>query len=159
GVAGSFEAACRGVEHLLAAGIDTRLVVILTRRIAPELNQLLKLARDLGVVQVSVLRLYPLGRAKRLWSELALSLDEQLAALDGLRAPPGVRVAHSWHPHDKNCCWSSVAVNAYGDSIGCPYLREFVNYGNILETPLLESWHTDPLYRRLRSGEVSDGCG
>src|SRR5262249_13386219 len=47
GVAGSFEAACRGVEHLLAAGIDTRLVVILTRRIAPELNQLLKLARDL----------------------------------------------------------------------------------------------------------------
>jgi radical SAM protein with 4Fe4S-binding SPASM domain len=159
GVAGSFEATCRGVEHLLAARIDTRLMIILTRRTAPELNDVLRLARDLGIEQVSVLRLYPLGRAKRLWGQLALSLDEQMTALNSLQPPPGVRVAHSWHPHDKNCCWSSVTVNAYGDSIGCPYLREFVNYGNILETPLLESWHTNPLYRRLRAGEVNDGCG
>jgi radical SAM protein with 4Fe4S-binding SPASM domain len=159
GVPGSFEATCRGAQHLLEVGIDTRLVVILTRRTAPELNDLLRFARELGVAQVSVLRLYPIGRAKRRWDELALSLDEQMAALDGLRPPPGVRVAHSWHPHDKNCCWNSVTVNAYGDSIGCPYLREFVNYGNILETPLLESWRTHPLYRRLRSGEVNHGCG
>jgi radical SAM protein with 4Fe4S-binding SPASM domain len=159
GIADSFEATCRGIEHLIAAGIETRLVVILTRRTAPELNGVLRLARDLGVAQVSVLRLYPIGRAKRLWGELALSLDEQMTALNGLRPPPGVRVAHSWHPHDKNCCWSSVTINAYGDSIGCPYLREFVNYGSIFEVPLLESWRTDPLYRRLRSGEVSSGCG
>ncbi len=158
GVAGSFEATCRGVRHLREAEIDTRMVVILTRRTAPELNDILKLARDLDVAQVSVLRLYPIGRAKRRWAELALSLDEQMAALDGLRPPPGVRVANSWHPHDKNCCWNSVTVNAYGDSIGCPYLREFVNYGNVLETPLLESWRSDPLYRQLRSGQVATGC-
>lgn len=159
GVPGSFEATYRGVEHLLAAGIDTRLVIILTRRTAPELNDVLRLARGLGVAQVSVLRLYPIGRAKRLWGELALSLDEQMNALDGIRPPLGVRVAHSWHPHDKNCCWSSVTVNAYGNSIGCPYLREFVNYGNILETPLLDSWRADPLYRRLRAGDLDHGCG
>jgi len=158
GVAGSFAATCGGIRHLLAAGIDTRVLVILTRRTGAELNQILRLAADLGVAQASVLRLYPIGRAKRLWHELALSLDEQMAALDGLRPPPGVRVAHSWHPHDKNCCWSSVTVNAQGDSIGCPYLREFVNYGNIVTMPLLESWRSDPLYRRLRSGEVAGGC-
>jgi radical SAM protein with 4Fe4S-binding SPASM domain len=159
GVAGSFEATCRGIRHLREEEIDTRLVVILTRHTAPELNDILMLARDLDVAQVSVLRLYPIGRAKRRWGELALSLDEQMAALDGLRPPPGVRVAHSWHPHDKNCCWNSVAVNARGDSIGCPYLRELVNYGNVFETPLLQSWHTDPLYRRLRSGRVDAACG
>ncbi len=158
GVPGSFEATCRGIAHLVNVGIETRIVVILTRRTAPELNDVLALARDLGVEQVSVLRLYPIGRAKRLWGELALSLDEQTAALNALRPPPGVRVAHSWHPHDKNCCWSSIAVNAHGDSIGCPYLREFVNYGNVLEVPLLDSWRQDPLYRFLRSGEVSGGC-
>ena len=159
GVPGSFAATCRGVRHLLDAGIDTRLLVILTRRTAPELDPILRLAADLGVAQVSILRLYPIGRAKRLWNELALSLDEQMTALDGLRPPPGLRVAHSWHPHDKNCCWSSVTVDAHGDSIGCPYLRELVNYGNILDTPLLESWRSDPLYRRLRSGAVETSCG
>ena len=159
GVEGSFEATCRGIRHLRKSGIDTRLVVILTRRTAPELNDILMLARDLDVAQVSVLRLYPIGRAKRRWGELALSLDEQMAALDGLRPPTGVRVAHSWHPHDKNCCWNSVTVNAHGNSIGCPYLRELVNYGSVLATPLLESWHADPLYRRLRSGRVDAACG
>jgi radical SAM protein with 4Fe4S-binding SPASM domain len=159
GVAGSFEATCRGVRHLRAADIDTRLVVILTRRTATELNDILMLADDLEVAQVSVLRLYPIGRAKQRWGELALSLDEQMAALESLRPPPGVRVAHSWHPHDKNCCWNSVTVNAHGDSIGCPYLREFVNYGNVLATPLLDGWHADPLYRRLRSGRVDAACG
>lgn len=158
GVEGSFEATCEGVRHLLSAGIDTRLLVILNRRTAPELNDVLRLASDLGVEHVSVLRFYPIGRAKRLWNELALSLDEQMTALAGLEPPPGVRVVHSWHPHDKNCCWSSATVDAYGRSIGCPYLREFVDYGNVLHTPLLESWHNDPLYRQLRSGRVESGC-
>lgn len=159
GVAGSFEATSSAVRHLLAVGIDTRLLVILNRRTAPELNEVLRLASELGVRHVSILRLYPIGRAKRLWNLLALSLDEQMAALAGLEPPPDVRVAHSWHPHDKNCCWSSATVDAYGRSIGCPYLRELVDYGNVLETPFLESWHNDPLYRQLRSGQVASGCG
>ena len=159
GVAGSFAATCRGIENLLAARIDTRSVIILTRRTAPELNDLLRLAADLGVAQVSVLRLYPIGRAKRLWGELSLSLDDQMAALAAVKPPSGVQVAHSWHPNDKNCCWSSVAVNAYGNSIGCPYLREFVRYGNVTSIPLLDGWHTDPLYRRLRAGHVDHSCG
>jgi radical SAM protein with 4Fe4S-binding SPASM domain len=159
GVEGSFQATCSGVRHLLSVGIDTRLLVILNRRTAPELNDVLRLASDLGIEHVSILRFYPIGRAKRLWNQLALSLDEQMAILAGLKPPPDVRVAHSWHPHDKNCCWSSATVDAYGRSIGCPYLRELVDYGNVLETPFLESWHNDPLYRQLRSGQVARGCG
>ena len=95
GAPDSFEATCRGVQSLLKAGIDTRLLIILTRQNAHELNDLLSLARDLGVAQVSILRLYPIARARHRWDEFALSLDEQMAALDSVEAPPGVRVAHS----------------------------------------------------------------
>ena len=49
------------------------------------------------------------------------------------------------------------AINAYGDSIGCSYLREYVNYGNVLEVPFLETWD-HPLCRQLRAGRVTKSC-
>jgi radical SAM protein with 4Fe4S-binding SPASM domain len=49
------------------------------------------------------------------------------------------------------------AVNAFGDSIGCAYLREYVNYGSLLETSLRETWH-HPTCRQLRSGVVDKAC-
>ena len=155
---GSFAASCDAVRHLRAAGIPTDVLVILNRRTAPELNDLLRLAHGLGAQRVGVLRFYPIGRAKALWSELALSLDEQTAAIAALDPPAGLAVMQSWHPHDRNCCWQSACVSARGDSIGCAYLREFVNFGNVRETPLVETWKRDPLYRRLRAGNVEKTC-
>jgi radical SAM protein with 4Fe4S-binding SPASM domain len=64
----------------------------------------------------------------------------------------------SWHPNDANCCWQAATVNARGDSIGCPYLREYVNFGNIRQVDFLHTWRNNPLYRQLRSGLVEKSC-
>src|SRR3546814_9511991 len=50
------------------------------------------------------------------------------------------------------------AVDPFGRSIGCSYLREFVDYGDVREDGILPTWD-HPLYRELRAGEVERSCG
>jgi radical SAM protein with 4Fe4S-binding SPASM domain len=157
GVEGSFQRSLAGIRALLAAGIETQMLLVLTRVNHRELADYLALAHDLGVSTVGILRLYPLGRAKAHWRDLALSLDEMSDAIDGLAPPPGLRIMQSWHPRDANCCWQMAAIDAYGKSIGCAYLREYVAYGNVLDRPFLETWD-HPLSRRLRAGVVERRC-
>jgi len=158
GCVGSFAKACAAVRHLASAGIKTDVLVILNRKNVGEIQELIDLAHSLGALRLGVLRLYPLGRAKRAWSELALALDEQQSVFATLRIPDGFKLMQSWHPNDRNCCWQAAAVNATGDSIGCMYLREYVNFGNITTTPLLDTWRDNPLYRFLREGVVDSSC-
>ena len=158
GVPGSFERSCGAVRALRDAGVEVDVLVILTRQTAPELSDLAMLAHRLGAGRLGVLRLYPLGRAKRRWAELALSLPEQMAALEAIALPQGLGLMQSWHPKDRNCCWQAAAINAYGDSIGCMYLREYVNFGNVRQVPFLSTWDQHPLYRQLRSGKVDQSC-
>jgi len=158
GVAGSFGRSCEAVGHFRRAGIETDVAIILNRRNVAELQAYLELAKRLGALRVAILRLYPLGRAKKRWTELALSLEEQSTALSDLDVPEGIEIMQSWHPKDRNCCWQAAAVNPFGDSIGCMYLREYVNFGNIRSTPFLETWHRDPLYKSLRTGVVENSC-
>jgi len=155
---GSFEKSCAAVSHLAAAGIKTDVLVILNRKNAAEIQRLVELAHSLGALRLGILRLYPLGRSKRAWGELALSLPDQQSTIAALKAPDGFTVMQSWHPKDRNCCWQAAAVNAFGDSIGCMYLREYVNFGNIRTTSLLDTWENNELYRTLREGEVEKSC-
>jgi radical SAM protein with 4Fe4S-binding SPASM domain len=157
GTPGSFERALAGVRALLEAGVPTQMLLILNRQNVAELQDWVDLAHALGVPRVGVLRLYPIGRVKGHWSEMALSLDEMMRALEALRVPAGLTLMQSWHPNDGNCCWQMAAVDARGNSIGCTYLRELVHYGNIRETPFLDTWD-HPLYRELRAGRVTDSC-
>jgi len=158
GVDGSFALACAAVKHLVDAGIKTDVLTILNKRNAGEIQTILELAHALGAQRVGVLRLYPLGRVKRAWAELALSLDEQMRVIAALQPPAGLGLMQSWHPRDRNCCWQSATVNAFGDSIGCPYLREYVNHGNVRDVPFMEMWDTNTLYKALRAGEVETSC-
>jgi radical SAM protein with 4Fe4S-binding SPASM domain len=158
GSVGSFEKSCNGIRHALDAGIPTDVVLILTKHNVAELQAYLELAHELGVERAGILRLYPLGRAKHRWKEFALSLQEQVEALAALRPPAGLHVMRSWHPNDANCCWQAAAVDPFGNSIGCMYLREYVNYGNIRSIPFLDTWRDDALYKKLRSGEVEKSC-
>lgn len=155
----SFEKSCAGVRNLVEAGIPTYTLFILTRRNVAELQSYVELAHSLGATRAGILRLYPLGRSKDAWGELALSLEEQTTVLDSLQVPDGITIMQSWHPKNHNCCWQSAAVDAFGNSIGCMYLREYVNYGNVREVPFLETWEKDPLYRQLRAGKVEKSCG
>ncbi|MEQ1612316.1 MAG: radical SAM protein [Hyphomicrobiaceae bacterium] len=157
GQAGSYDAVVAGIMHARAAGIKVTILGILSSKNAPHLQRYVDLAQELDCDQVGVLRLYPLGRARKNWAELSLTLPEMMAALNGLKVPPGVQLMQSWHPKDGNCCWQTAAVTPQGDSVGCPYMREYVNYGNITERSLLETWD-HPLYRQLRSNDVEDSC-
>jgi len=157
GVPGSHARCLDGIRALREAGLPVTLLVILNRRNIAELQAILNLAHDVGAEAVGVLRPYPLGRMRKNWAELSLSLPEMMEAIAALQPPAGVRLMQSWHPNDANCCWQMAAVNAFGDSIGCTYLREYVHYGNLREMPLLATWD-DPLYRMLRAGVVERGC-
>lgn len=157
GHAGSHAKAIEGVCHLVDAGLPVYMLLVLNRYNYRELQAYVELAHDLGAIRVGVLRLYPLGRARERWDELSLSLDEMMDVIKAIEVPEGLELMQSWHPKDGNCCYQISAINAFGDSIGCPYLRDFVNYGNIKEMPFMETWE-NPLWQRLRRGDVEDGC-
>lgn len=156
---GSFAAARAGIAALRRHGVPVSILVILCRPNAAALPALARLAAECGADELGVLRLYPLGRARRNWHELALPLAEQMAAIRAVAAalPPGLRLMQSWHPNDANCCWQNAAIDPRGHAIGCPYLREYVDYGDLRITPWLETWN-HPLYRRLRAGAVEGHC-
>ncbi len=151
GVAGAFARTIRGTEALRTAGLDVLPLLILTRRNRHELQGYLDLAERLGADKASILRLYPIGRARANWGDLACSRAEMSEAFVSLRVPRGLRLLHSWHPRNGNCCWESSAITASGTSVGCPYLREFVDFGDLRRRTLLETWD-HPLYRELRRG-------
>jgi radical SAM protein with 4Fe4S-binding SPASM domain len=155
--AGSFERSVQGIRRLVAARVDTQMLFILNRLNVGELQNYCELAAELGASAVGILRLYPLGSVREQWPELALSLEEMTAALETLRPLAGLRIMQSWHPRNANCCWQMSGINAFGDSIGCAYLREYVNFGNVLEQPFLRTWN-HPLGRQLRSGRVDHSC-
>lgn len=159
GTQGSFDAALAGIAALRRCDVPVSILVILCRANAASLPAMAALAARNGADELGVLRLYPLGRARRHWSELALPLEQQMAAIRAVSAalPPGLRLMQSWHPNDANCCWQNAAIDPYGHAIGCPYLREYVDYGDLRVTPWLETWN-HPLYRRLRAGEVEGHC-
>jgi radical SAM protein with 4Fe4S-binding SPASM domain len=144
---------------LVSAGIPTDVLVILTTASAPQLTAIARLASDLGAGRLGVLRLYPLGRARTVWSDLALSLEAQTAALAALRLPAGLGLMQSWHPNDHNCCWQAAAINAFGRAIGCMYLRNYVDFGDATVTHYTEIFRNNPVYRSLRSGDVEASCG
>jgi len=157
GMSGAFAQTISGIEALLRAGVPTQLLFIMNRRNIDELQAWVELAHALGVGTVGVLRPYPIGRARRGWNDLSLPLSSMMEALAGLRLPEGMTLMQSWHPNDGNCCWQMAAVNAWGDSIGCTYLRELVDYGNVATTTLFETWN-HPLCRELRAGHVEKSC-
>lgn len=157
GTPGSFERTVAGMRRLVAAGVDTQALLILNRLNMHEVQAWCDLVGALGASAAGVLRLYPLGGVKSQWKELALSLQEMTDVIASLRVPPTLRLMQSWHPRNANCCWQMSAINAFGDSIGCAYLREYVNFGNVLEQPFLETW-SHPLGLELRSGRVERSC-
>jgi radical SAM protein with 4Fe4S-binding SPASM domain len=159
GVEGSFDRSLLGIEALQRAGLSVVPLMILTRWNMGEVQPYLELAKALGCSRAGILRLYPIGRARRRWDELACSLEEMTQALTTVEVPFGLDLMQSWHPRDKNCCWENAAVVADGRSVGCPYLRELVDYGDLKRTPFIDTWD-HPLHRRLRAGPHGAGhCG
>ncbi|MEU0037575.1 radical SAM protein [Streptomyces sp. NPDC006333] len=157
GVEGAFEGSLSGLRAAREAGMEIVATLIMTRRNAGELQEFVDLMAAEGVGRVGILRLYPLGRAKEYWSEMAMSLPDQMAALDRIEVPESVYLMRSWHPRDANCCWQASGVDSTGRSVGCSYLRDFTDFGNVREVSFLSTWQ-HPHYRQLRSRNVESHC-
>src|SRR5262249_39716844 len=84
GVSGSVTQSVSGLGNAVATGLQTAMLMIMTRRNAHELQRFVDLAAEFGVRRVGILRLYPLGRARTHWQELGLPLPEQMAALEAV---------------------------------------------------------------------------
>ena len=84
GSPGSYSRAVAGMENALAQGIKVTILGILSRKNHEHLQDYVDLAERIGADQVGVLRLYPLGRAKKNWAELSLSIDEMMSALNSV---------------------------------------------------------------------------
>jgi radical SAM protein with 4Fe4S-binding SPASM domain len=159
GTAGSFTQAWHAAGALVAAGVPTDILVVLTRQTAPQLSAIARLAADLGAERIGILRLYPIGRSRKNWADIALGLADQMAAIAAIELPPGLELMQSWHPNNHNCCWQAAAINAFGRAIGCMYLRDYVDFGDATITPYNEIFQDNPLYRHLREGDVEQSCG
>ena len=154
---GAYDRTINGIRSLVAAGVPTFVTAILNRINAGEMQALLDLTADLGAEKLGILRLYPLGVSRRHWDALSMTLEAQTAVLDALQTPPDVQLMRSWHPSDPNCCWQMAAIDAYGNSIGCPYLRDFANYGSVVDAPFMDTWRNKK-YIEVRSASVEGAC-
>ena len=157
GVPGSFDKTVRGFKVATEFGLNPAALMIMTKRNVAELQRFVDMAADLGAKRIGILRLYPLGRARTYWTEMAMTLTDQMTALDKLVVPDGVHLMRSWHPRDANCCWQSTGVTSSGKSVGCSYLREFVDFGDLRRDNFLTTWNHSHA-RHLRTQEVESHC-
>lgn len=164
---GSFEAAVRGVKHLLAAGLTVTLNMTLSRLNAGAFEEMLALASTLGVQRLGFARLVPAGRGRRLRDE-ALSAGEIEELYRRIEVLPdrGVELVSG----DPLC--SQLRLPALGEDqgdtavAGCaagvsgltvvangtvmPCRRLPIPIGNVREDSFRELWASAPLLERLR---------
>ncbi len=157
GVPGTYERTIEGVKNLRAYDVPVALACILNRKVLPRLQDYLDLGAELGAVEVAFLRFYPIGRALENWGDLAPTLPEIMTAVDSVVVPDGVRFMEGFHPYDSNCCFENAGVTSTGRSIGCPYLRDLVDFGNVRDRTLLDTWQ-DAHYTEIRTAEVEGAC-
>ena len=127
GTPGSFDKAVGGLRALQEVGLPVEFLAILNRHNIDGMQRYFEFAHELGVDTVGILRPYPLGRARKRWREMCPSLDEMTSMLESLDIPSGLKLNQSWHPNNANCCWQMAAIDPDGRSIGCAYLREYVD--------------------------------
>jgi radical SAM protein with 4Fe4S-binding SPASM domain len=157
GAEGAFAGAVSGLRAAVANDLAPIAVMILTRRNVSETQAFVDLAAELGCRRVGILRLYPIGRARTQWPTLALPLADQMRAIEAIEVPSGIHLMTSWHPKDGNCCWQAAGVTYRGHSVGCGYLRDFVDFGDVREVGFMSTWR-HPLAQRIRAGHVSSHC-
>jgi radical SAM protein with 4Fe4S-binding SPASM domain len=84
GVAGAFEQTLRGLEACRNEGLPFQLNMVIRKDNLPQLEDMLRLAVDLGANAAEVFDLVAAGRAKDECQELILSLEERRIAMEQL---------------------------------------------------------------------------
>ena len=174
---GSFQAALRGVDRLVAAGLTVTANMTLSRLNAGEVLPLAQLVAARGVQRLGFARIVPAGRGCEL-REAALSAEETgrlyreiaAAAVPGLEFVTGDPVASCvlWPPGIDpglavpagGCAAGLAGITVLEDGTLLPCRRLPVPIGNVRRDSIREVWATSPVLARLRRREEYRGrCG
>jgi MoaA/NifB/PqqE/SkfB family radical SAM enzyme len=174
--AGSYRAAIRGTEHLLAAGVPVTCNVTLSRLNAPHLEAMVAAAAALGVARIGFSRLVPSGRGAVLREQLLNAqevgeLYRRLFALStpGLQIVTGDPVAGQLRAGAAGpsggtpfggCAAGVSGLTLLPDGTILPCRRLEVPLGNVRTDSLREVWATSAVLGRLRTQHLYGGkCG
>jgi AdoMet-dependent heme synthase len=176
---GSYAAAVAGVRHLLKSGLKVTLNATLSRLNAPYLDDMLRIAAELGVQRLGLTRLVPYGHGRDISGEM-LSPDEVrklyeaafAAALPGLKVVTGDPVAAQLSddrarvpgsPPCGGCAAGVSGLTITADGTILPCRRLPVPIGNVRTDSLREVWATSDVLSRLREQGLYNGkcatCG
>lgn len=174
---GSFAAAVRGVDRLVAAGITVTANMTLSRLNAGEVFPLARFAASRGVARLGFSRIVPAGRGCELREEALTAgetqrLYERIAAAEvpGIEFVTGDPVASCLlHPPEVDpalavavggCAAGLAGITVLEDGTLLPCRRLPVPIGNVRRDSFREVWATSPVLARLRRREEYRGrCG
>jgi radical SAM protein with 4Fe4S-binding SPASM domain len=175
---GSFAAALQGIRNLLQAGVKVSLNATISRMNAGYFQDMVGLARELGVPRLGFSRLVPSGRGKDLLGDM-LTLDETKRFYENILSMqvPGLEIAtgdpmaaqmNATPPADDEnnafpaggCAAGVSGLTILTDGTVTPCRRLPIALGKVGENPLREIWATSPVLEQLRKKDLYRGkCG
>jgi radical SAM protein with 4Fe4S-binding SPASM domain len=170
---GSFQAASRGVEALVAAALPVTINVTLSRMNAGAMEEVPTIARNLGATRLGFSRYVPAGQGLSLLSQ-ALSPAELYPLYQKLlsQQPPGIDIVTgdpmanqlnqsapaSPAPLPVGGCAAAVSgITIMADGTLVPCRRLPIPIGNIRHDSLRQLWATAPLLVALRDQSQYEG--
>jgi len=175
---GSFAATLQGIRNLLQAGVKVSLNATISRMNAGYFQEMVGLAKELGVPRLGFSRLVPSGRGKDLLADM-LTLDETKRfyesvlsmQVEGLKITTGDPMAaqmNSPAPADDEtnafpaggCAAGVSGLTILADGTITPCRRLPIALGKVGENPLREIWATSIVLEQLRKKDLYQGkCG
>ena len=169
---GAFQQALQGITNLRALKVPITLHRVLMRPNAAELPELIRLAETLGVSQVSLSTLMPVGRAATSpdlqlgWADLN-RLSEQADAAIGTssvtvkipqRVPPNGGAKKLFAGFGCNCGHALCYVDPRGEVSPTGFLKDTLSAGNVRRQSFKEIWDSGVGLVRMRHLPGNEQC-
>jgi radical SAM protein with 4Fe4S-binding SPASM domain len=174
GVEGAWGKAVNGIKACISSGVDVQLNVTMSRQNHADFDQIVNLAKGLGVKSMHLFFLVPTGRGKNLL-DLSPQTYEQLLRdalitntvdfeIKPTCAPQFMRVAQQMGADVSRWSRGCIAGISYcrilpdGQVTPCPYLP--VRVGDTMTTSLRNIWANSEVLNALRDlGRLKGKCG
>ena len=174
---GSFESSCRGVKHLLEAGLNVTLNATLSEINGDKFGEIVDIANDLGVQRLGFSRLVPSGRGlglvdRMIDSDRVRDIYAEIFSLQtgDLEIVTGDPVASQMRNGSGNedcgdvatggCAAGVSGLTLLPDGSISPCRRLSMTVGNVREDSLREIWANSPVLEQLRDRDIYRGkCG
>ena len=166
---GMFHLTVRNIVSLVKAGVKTYVETTLMRPNLNEVNQIMRLVKQLGVSLAAFSTVMPKGRAEANRMLLTLGNDDILSVYTAIKTGSkliGIETNVEGYPlksrlrHRRVMCGAGIhmlSIGANGDVYPCQSLHdESLKAGNIQEQSLTRIWNESPILREFREMTVLD---